>query len=118
MDIERKNAIIEIDYEEIGKRIKHRRKSLGITQNELAQMVGVTSYHISHVENANALPSLELIINISFRLNTTPDYLILGARRTTNATLAIIETLKLCSEDDLKIISDIISAFVKNRKDG
>lgn len=117
MDKQRKNAIIEVDYEEIGKRIKQRRKGMGITQSELAEMVGVTSYHISHVENAVAFPSLELIMNISFKLNTTPDYLLLGALKTTNASLTIIEALKLCSEDDLKIISDIISAFIKQRKE-
>lgn len=116
MDNQRKNTIIEIDYEEIGKRIRQRRKSMNISQTELAETLDVSKYHISHIECGKSSPSLELIVKLSFRLNTTPDYLLLGTIKASNAPLSIVDSLKLCSEEDLKIISDIIYAFLKNRK--
>ena len=41
--------------------IKEARTSAGLTQVELAETVGVTSTHISHLENGHSDPSLNLL---------------------------------------------------------
>ncbi len=41
------------------------RESAGLTQRELAEQVGVTVTHISHLENGHAQPSLRLLENIA-----------------------------------------------------
>lgn len=56
-----------IDYQEIGNNIKICRIRCNLKQAELAEMVGVTSQHISHVERCQTKPSLTLA---SFRLLT------------------------------------------------
>ena len=54
-----------IDYQEIGNNIKICRIRCNLKQAELAEMVGVTSQHISHVERCQTKPSLTLLVDIS-----------------------------------------------------
>ena len=44
-------------YRDIGKRIKLARRACSITQERLAEMVGVTNQHISNIEVGNKAPS-------------------------------------------------------------
>lgn len=53
-----------IDYQEIGNNIKICRIRCNLKQAELAEMVGVTSQHISHVERCQTKPSLTLLVDI------------------------------------------------------
>lgn len=66
-----------IDYQEIGNNIKICRIRCNLKQAELAEMVGVTSQHISHVERCQTKPSLTLLVDISTALrvdlNTPPE---------------------------------------------
>ena len=53
-----------IVYQEIGNNIKICRIRCNLKQAELAEMVGVTSQHISHVERCQTKPSLTLLVDI------------------------------------------------------
>ena len=48
-----------VDYADIGKRIRACRLAKGMTQEQLANEVGVVVTHISHIETGNSVPSLE-----------------------------------------------------------
>lgn len=63
---------------EIGKRVRARRESLGLTQNELAGELGVTHQHISRIEGGHAVPSLDLLVGLAAKLGTTADWLLTG----------------------------------------
>ena len=52
-------------YRYIGKRIKLARRACSITQERLAEMVGVTNQHISNIEVGNKAPSYELLYAIA-----------------------------------------------------
>ena len=62
-----KNLIFTFIYMKINKIIQSRRKSLGITQKELAEKIGTTNVRISEIENGKyALGSerLEKILEV------------------------------------------------------
>ncbi|WP_165452840.1 helix-turn-helix domain-containing protein [Paenibacillus thalictri] len=42
-----------------------RRKSLGLTQSEVATRAGITQAQVARVENSHTIPSLETVIKIS-----------------------------------------------------
>ena len=42
-----------MDYKLLGKRIRAARLSVGMSQEQLAEIVGLTSQHISHTEVAS-----------------------------------------------------------------
>ena len=48
-----------VDYADIGKRIRACRLAKGMTQEQLANEVGVVVAHISHIETGNSVPSLK-----------------------------------------------------------
>ena len=48
-----------VDYADIGKRIRACRLAKGMTQEQLANEVGVVVTHISHIETGNSVPSLK-----------------------------------------------------------
>ena len=47
-----------MDYFEIGARIRARRKALGMSQEQLAEMVNISTTHMSHIETGNTKLSL------------------------------------------------------------
>ncbi len=105
------NKDTEIDYYKIGFRIGEKRRECGLTQEALAVKVNKTAKHISAIENGRSKPNLPTLLKISSALNVTSDYFILGIFRDNNIQ-NIIELLKLCKEEDLPIIQDIVQSFV------
>ncbi len=68
-----------VDYVEMGKRIAQRRKKLGLKQKEVIEAAGLSDKYLSGIENAKSIPSIDVLMKICTVLNTTPDYLLLGA---------------------------------------
>ena len=50
-----------MDYKLLGKNIKEARKSLKMTQEQLAEQIDVSTVFISQIENGSRKPSLETI---------------------------------------------------------
>lgn len=65
----------------LGGRIAELLKTTGLTQRELANMVGVTEVSMSRYISNERTPKGTVIANIANALHTTSDYL-LGAERT------------------------------------
>ncbi len=68
----------ELNYIEIGKRIKIKRKELNLTQEKLSEIIDVSPSYISEIERGSSICSLATITNIALTLNTSLDYLVLG----------------------------------------
>ena len=49
----------------IGKRIQKRRKEVGITQEELAEKVGISRAYMGYIEQGRNAPSLEILEKIA-----------------------------------------------------
>jgi transcriptional regulator with XRE-family HTH domain len=62
----------------VGGRVRARRKSLKLTQDEIARELGVTHQHVSRIESDQAAPSLDLLVKLSHRLGVSTDYLLTG----------------------------------------
>lgn len=56
-------------YEQVGRRIKEERLRAGLTLNELAKRVGVSTSYISLVENNKSVPSLKILDQICTSLS-------------------------------------------------
>ncbi len=62
----------------IGKRIKHKRKAKGLSQHELASMLGVSRSLIGQIETDKSNPSLENLAQMIRILDTSYVYMIDG----------------------------------------
>lgn len=49
----------------MGKRIQRQRKLVGLTQEELAEKVGISRAYIGYIEQARNTPSIELLEKIA-----------------------------------------------------
>lgn len=67
---------MELNKEEIGRRIKECRISSNLTQEDIANKLDVSFQSISLWENGNTLPSLENLIKLALVLNVSLNYLL------------------------------------------
>ena len=69
---------MELNYKQIGCRIREERKAAGMSQAMLAEITDSSPQYISHIENARKRASLEILVRIANALNTSVDQLLAG----------------------------------------
>ncbi len=62
----------------LSERIQHLRKSRGMSQEELAEEIGVSRQAVSKWESEQSMPDLEKVILLSDFFGVTTDYLLKG----------------------------------------
>lgn len=65
-----------MDYEALGKRIRTRRKMMGLTQEVLAEQLGISCSFVGHIERGSRKMSMETLIRISDVMGVSCDYLL------------------------------------------
>lgn len=65
-----------MDYYEIGQRIRKIRKAHGLSQEELAEKIGISTTHMSHIETGNTKLSLPVLVSIASVLEVQTDDLL------------------------------------------
>lgn len=99
-----------IDYKGIGKRIKAARNKRNVTQEALADAIGVTVNHVSNIETGNTKLSLQVLIHIANFLAVTTDQLLCDNIQKCKIVFSaeIEDTLSDCSDIEVKLLSDIL----------
>lgn len=99
-----------VDYRDIGSRIRAVRLDRKMTQEQLAEAVGVGVTHISHIETGNSIPSLQVMIDIINALGCSADELLCieveQARPLLNSWLS--ELVADCDSTEVKLITDMV----------
>ncbi len=65
-----------VDYEDIGERIRRLRRDLGLTQEEMAEKIGISPSFLGHIERGTRVASLETLVAICLVLHTNPEALL------------------------------------------
>lgn len=99
-----------IDFEQIGKKLRELRLSLEYTQEYVANRVGVNTSHISNIENNRVKISLTTLVNICNVLHITVDYVLSSEYPTENSAIdnEILKELKACNNNKKEKILKII----------
>ena len=102
-----------VDCKSIGAQIRAIRLGKKMTQEQLAEAVGVGVTHISHIETGNIIPSLQVVIAIINALECSADELLCieieKARPLLNSWLS--ELVVDCNTDEVKLITDMVIAL-------
>lgn len=105
-----------IDYTSIGQKVKQIRLSKGVTQEQLAEAVGVGVTHISHLETGSGVVSLKVFLAIVNYLECSADEIlckeITAARPLVDNWLA--ELVADCDPTEVKIIADTVASLKKS----
>ncbi len=64
--------------DDVGKRIRDKRKSLGLTQDQLCQQVGISKSFLSEVETGKRNLSSAHLLGLAKALGCSCDYLLIG----------------------------------------
>ena len=99
-----------MDYYEIGRRIRKFRKANHLSQEELAEKVGISTTHMSHIETGNTKLSLPVLVSLSVALDVqTDDLLFERIEAGKNAVLEeLASTFNNCSTQQIKVLNDIV----------
>lgn len=87
---------------DFGERLKKLRIQEGMTQQQLADRLGVTKSVVSYYELQERYPSPEILIKFASIFHTSTDYL-LGLTKTESISLADL------NDEDIKIVKSLIT---------
>lgn len=92
---------------EMGQRIMVRRKGLRMTQEELAEKLGVSTQMISNLELGKKAIRPENLARVCDILNLSADFVLTGSN-TKTAVDAVVEKLTQLTTEELKLVSDMV----------
>lgn len=107
-----------VDYLAIGKRVKIARIRKGISQEETAELSGISSRHMSNIETAKTKPSLPALVAIANALDTSVDYFLCdNIGKSEHVFIKEINNiLKGCDGYELRIIAHVMEATKESLK--
>lgn len=100
----------EINYAQLGLKIKELRQNKGLTQEALAELVSCNTSHISNIENSHTKVSLNVLLAIANALNTSIDFLLSNQYENSSLALdnAILKALRHCDNQKKEKILKMI----------
>lgn len=105
----------ELNYSEIGTRIRFKRKEIALTQEKLSELIDVCPSYISEIERGYSIPSLATIYKISVILHCSLDYLVFGITEN-NANETFQELIKGIPEHNRKLYIDLCTNIANSLK--
>jgi len=87
-----------LNYTEIGQRIRKYRKQQNLSQEQLAEKIGISTTHMSHIETGSTKLSLPVLVDLAMILRVKTDCLLFSESCSSNA-----ETIKLLEQAILNL---------------
>lgn len=75
---------MQLDYADIGRRIRIARSENNLTQGELAKRMGVSPSFVGHLERGTRQASLETLVSLANELDLSVDYLLAASLKNSN----------------------------------
>lgn len=100
----------------IGERIRKRRLELKLTQQEIAQALGLTSQHISAIEQDKRIPSLHSLTKLAEELGVSVDFLVAGKQGVIVDTIPAIKADKKLTLKSKKTLVALVEELYGKRR--
>ena len=102
-----------IDYSDIGQRIKLKRIEKGLTQEKLAELVGIGPSHMSHLESGKTVASMDVFIALCNVLECSADELLCKEVAIARPIVDnwLVDLVADCDQTEIKIIADTVAAL-------
>lgn len=108
----------EIEKGALGNAIRKARIENGLSQEKLAEMIGITPTHLKHIESEHRKPSIEVLFQIAAILHMSIDNIIFQQETLVQYRIKEIDVqLTTFSANELQIILDLIHSLQNNRED-
>lgn len=103
---------MELNFKAIGKRIKIARIKTNLTQEAVADKIGVTPQHVSNIETGNSRVSLTTLVAIANLLSVSVDELLCDTVLQSKSvfTKEADEIFSDCNEYEVRVLVDVLKA--------
>lgn len=103
---------MELDFKAIGKRIKIARIKKNLTQEVLADKIGVSPQHVSNIETGNSSVSLPTLVAIANVLTVSVDELLCDTVLISKAVFEkeAQELFTDCNEYEVRVLVDVMKS--------
>jgi transcriptional regulator with XRE-family HTH domain len=105
-----------INYIDIGKRIKAERERNGLTREKFSELVSISPTYFSQIELGQRHPSLPTTIKIASTLHISLDFLVYGERALNVNKDDLIDIINHAHEKDLYVLKEILTAILPSVK--
>jgi len=95
----------------LGQRIRKRRQAMKLTQQQLAKALGLTSQHVSAIEQDKRAPSLTSLAKLAEELGVSVDYLVAGKEGVIKDTIPAIKADKKLKLEVKKALITLVQAL-------
>lgn len=102
---------VKLYLQEVGQRIMNRRKKLGLTQEQLAEMSDLTTQFVSYAESGKRAMRPENLMRIAAALGVSTDYLLTGDIIDKDKLL-LSEKLDKLTDSEVRIVENIIDECI------
>lgn len=104
-----------VDYTIIGERIKNARKEKNMTQEKLAEQIGVSIAFLSRIERGNSQVNIKRLSQICKILDLTEGEILNGSSNESNSYLnaEFTKLLSSCSSEQQKLIYEVAKVIAK-----
>ena len=102
---------MSLDKKLIGIRIMQRRKGMGLTQEQLAELLNISKNHLSSIERGLYVPTTQLVFKICETLGETPDYYLIGKiTPESNETMKLLQRMPLTTQ---KLVLRLLEVYLE-----
>lgn len=103
---------MELNFKAIGKRIKIARINQNITQETVADKIGVTPQHVSNIETGNSSVSLTTLVAIANLLKVSADELLCDTILISKPVFEkeAKELFSDCNDYEIRVLVDVLKA--------
>jgi len=102
----------------IGQRIRKRRETMKLTQQQLGDALGVTAQHVSAVEKDKRAPSLDSLLRLAEELGVSIDFLVTGKEGVITDTIPAIRADKKLNIEIKRALITLIRAIYTENEEG
>lgn len=90
------------------------RKQRGLTQEALADLIGITKTQVYRYENASSQPTLDVIKKLALALSVTSDELIFeeGERQADDSLVLLLEGVAQLDPDEKHVIREMVEGIL------
>ena len=101
----------ELDFKEIGSRIKNQREFLGYTRDYMSEQLSVSVNFCRDIEIGAKGMSIQTLVKISSILKLSLDYIVFGEEPDNNGTPLLL-MINSCKPEKRKYAEDILKSFL------
>ena len=106
------NGLAELDLKNLGNLIRYKRRESGLTQQEVAETVGVSAQHYSRIERGEYTPSLQTFLKLAEVLRIDISGVNLnGGRKVSPTTYEIVSLLEKFNSTQQKAVLSFLQTM-------